>query len=351
MVSTTLTDNTEKRLSEIVTSSIKKNVIPTLSTTISSSFDEKLSQALGPALNKSVAEELTASLPRMVNEAMQEPDVINNISDLVAHKVTQQVGTQLLHQLRHSIVPAVDDATKTTVDTANQQTEARIADILHKGALERQADSVKLNLLSQLVNGMSTTIKSMSESQTALQNQILELQSHFREGKPAGNTINPPVRIAPPQPAQPPTKPAGSEQSQYDQVVSALQHGDYDTGTVLWLQSAQQAELFDNIFRHIDPAYLRKLSPLVNLSVCATLTTTLATHLNERIQWLSEILAGLDPNHPEIHEVSEKILNITEMRLRTAYGQLSSSNPGHPIVHHIFNLMQTCQQKRESIMK
>lgn len=57
-----------------------------------------------------------------------------------------------------------------------------------------------------------------------------------------------------------------------------------------WLQSSQQADLFDNLFVRLNPAYLTGLSPIVSLSVGVAVTSSLETNLPERLSWLEVVL-------------------------------------------------------------
>ena len=57
-----------------------------------------------------------------------------------------------------------------------------------------------------------------------------------------------------------------------------------------WLQSSQQADLFDNFFVRLNPAYLSTVSPIVSLSVGVAVTTVLSTNVQERLAWLEYVL-------------------------------------------------------------
>lgn len=65
-------------------------------------------------------------------------------------------------------------------------------------------------------------------------------------------------------------------------------------GTMQWLQSSQQADLFDNLFVRLNPSYLTGLSPIVELSVGVAVTSSLETNTMERLAWLEVVLHTVD---------------------------------------------------------
>jgi hypothetical protein len=62
------------------------------------------------------------------------------------------------------------------------------------------------------------------------------------------------------------------------------------------LQSSQQADLFDNLFVRLNPAFLTTLSPIVALSIGVTVTTSLATNVYERLTWLDCVFQTVNLN-------------------------------------------------------
>ena len=64
---------------------------------------------------------------------------------------------------------------------------------------------------------------------------------------------------------------------------------------IQWLQSTRQVELFDRFFVRCSPAYLQQLSPLIALSVGAAVTSSLETHVVERLDWLETVFATINP--------------------------------------------------------
>ena len=61
-----------------------------------------------------------------------------------------------------------------------------------------------------------------------------------------------------------------------------------------WLHSGQD-DLFDRIFVEQNPGILQGLSPLLILSVGASITDPLDTNIMERLAWLEAVLGSIDP--------------------------------------------------------
>ena len=76
--------------------------------------------------------------------------------------------------------------------------------------------------------------------------------------------------------------------------MSFVIDGKMSNGTMQWLQSSQQADLFDNLFVRLNPSYLTGLSPIVELSVGVAVTSSLETNTMERLAWLEVVLHTVD---------------------------------------------------------
>ena len=62
-----------------------------------------------------------------------------------------------------------------------------------------------------------------------------------------------------------------------------------------WLQSERQVDIFDNYLAHCDPTFVQQLSPLVSISVGAAVTSSLEKNVSERLTWLENVFATLNP--------------------------------------------------------
>lgn len=61
-----------------------------------------------------------------------------------------------------------------------------------------------------------------------------------------------------------------------------------------WIHSSQQADIFDNFFVRVNPAYLTQLSAIVLLSVAVAVTTSLETNVSQRLVWLGVVLNNVN---------------------------------------------------------
>jgi hypothetical protein len=73
-----------------------------------------------------------------------------------------------------------------------------------------------------------------------------------------------------------------------------LRNAEYQQATIEWLQSDNQAELFDNLFRFLNPLYLQQVTSLVALSVSAAITSSFETNVELRLEWLGTIVSNID---------------------------------------------------------
>ena len=61
-----------------------------------------------------------------------------------------------------------------------------------------------------------------------------------------------------------------------------------------WMHSERKVELFDEVFVQVDPQFLSSLSPLLVLSVAATVSENLKVHIRERLDWIEMCLVAMN---------------------------------------------------------
>src|SRR5699024_5924689 len=61
-----------------------------------------------------------------------------------------------------------------------------------------------------------------------------------------------------------------------------------------WLQSDQQADLFDNLFVRANPVFLLNVTPIMALSVSVAVSSSFETNVAERLAWLAVILDNVN---------------------------------------------------------
>lgn len=130
------------------------------------------------------------------------------------------------------------------------------------------------------------------------------------------------------------------------------------------MQSSQQADLFDNLFVRLNPAYLTGLSPIVALSVGVAVTTSLQTNVAERLSWLEVVLQTVNlrvssflaaanlssklttAQDPDIREVAPRIMDILVQRLESLYMSIAENNPHDPVLRRIPPLSRRARDLR-----
>ncbi|KAF2840259.1 hypothetical protein M501DRAFT_1010407 [Patellaria atrata CBS 101060] len=337
LVSSTLTDNVEKSLSRIISENLRSGLLPPLSEVVVGAIERGLKEALSQAVHSVVPREIRSSLPIAISRALQEPDVLQIISDLVSTKVASIVDSHLATALSTTIVPTFTSNAISAAQNIATEVERRVGEQLREAEVQRQTDSTKIEQLTSLVHRLSETIQSMAASQADFQGEILKLQSQVgssasRDAPAISSAAATPTRAATP----PPEK--TDEDRERDEITAMLRNGQYEEGTIRWLQCGYQGSLFDTLFIRVNPNYIKSLSPLVALSISAAVTASLETNISERLQWLEMVFNSIDPRDPELEEVTPKIMDVLSQRLQGAYMQVAEGSPQNPILRKISQL-------------
>lgn len=122
------------------------------------------------------------------------------------------------------------------------------------------------------------------------------------------------------------------------------------------MHSSRKIELFDDVFLYVDPRYITSLSPLLILSVAATVSEDFSAHLRERLHWidvcLNAIATGVRLSGPqliraslltilvqtsanELQDVLPNVLDVILQRIQHRYMQVSSENFQDPVLKNM----------------
>lgn len=82
-----------------------------------------------------------------------------------------------------------------------------------------------------------------------------------------------------------------AEAAEISRLISA---GRLEDATMKWIQSSQQADLFDHVFIHLRPDYLARLSAMLILSVGVAVTSSLQTSTAQRLNWVNVIFNNMN---------------------------------------------------------
>ncbi|KAF8468353.1 hypothetical protein BDZ91DRAFT_679925 [Kalaharituber pfeilii] len=377
LLSSTLTENVERVLADIVRSNIEQQVVPAIATATTQSIERRLSDAVGKSLSQSIPAELRNALPDLIKRSISSADVIAKIAEACGKALASQLsGTierELTRVLHASIFPAfqqmaLDTAHKVVsdVDMKNsatfaaleriQQQESRKMDAL---IVAHQHDTRKVEQLMVMVQQLTETITTMSRTQgeisraqaemtrtqlemsraqqdmikqqTEFQEQVQKAQADWLQGQNWPEEEESAVQEQARQAPQP-----SPQQIERDEIDSLFRMGKFEEATIRWLQSKdRQEELFDEVVRRYRYDFMPSLSQLVLLSVSAAVTVNFENSVQDRINWLEGVLSVLDPRHPEIAEICQRIMAVVVQRLEQSYMRIAERDPTEPALRKI----------------
>lgn len=183
LVSTTLTENMELSLNEIITARIEKDVIPALADITSKVVDRKIGESLPQELNTSVAAAMKATLSGTLQSALKDKDVHRTIADITGTQVAAKVQQQVSQMLQQHLPGMASQASQKMISDL----EGRIQQQQRQAETQRQQDSAKIDELSSIVRSLSLTMQNMADSQSAFQEQILKMQREKSVASPSAS--------------------------------------------------------------------------------------------------------------------------------------------------------------------
>ncbi|KAF2765322.1 hypothetical protein EJ03DRAFT_300418 [Teratosphaeria nubilosa] len=318
LVSSTLTENVEASLHKIISASIENSVIPAMSDSTAKLIDAKLEKSLPQQVSVSVQREVKASLPNAIQSALRDPQVQRVVAETTANQVAQKVQQQVAGLLQQSLPNMATQATSSMVSDL----EARTQQQLRQAEAQRVQDNERIGLLMTMVRDLSETLETVASSQASLVQQIRELQAERAQHQPVPSSTS---TTASGSVAKTAIQQKSPEEEEIDKITQLLVDREFERATMEWLQSPNQASLFDDLFVRVNPQYLSSVSPLVRLSVSAALTSSFDTKVDERLAWLETVLHQLDMRDPDIADVAPRIMDVLVQRLQGAYMQVSES--------------------------
>jgi hypothetical protein len=316
LVSSTLSDNVEKNLNRIVSQSIQTEVIPaigqTAGQTAAVAVAKQVNSIVTQQLGSLFKDELRQALPRAVTNSLQQPTVLQTISDVVAQNLAPRLETEISKAVQSSIAPLIENLALSTKKIETDMERQYQAQIRYYEA-QRQSDNAKLEEMATMLRGLSTTVASLAANQSRPSEPIHNHRPSV--GRPAPEEI---VNVAPramphphpqsqsrpqsrpqsgpPQniPAQPVAPGPLADTAEATDISRLLNAGRFEDATMKWIQSSQQADLFDHVFIRMSPDYLPRLSTMLMLSVAVAVTSSLQTNVAQRLNWVNIILNSMN---------------------------------------------------------
>ncbi|KAI4179784.1 MAG: hypothetical protein L6R41_007642, partial [Letrouitia leprolyta] len=335
LVSATLGENVEKSLSRIIEGNIRQAVVPAIVDTATSALDKKLPDIMTPQLHNTVSESVKSALPEAISRGVQNPEVLRVLSEQLTDKVGRHVERELADALGKTIMPTFQSLTTNLAQNVSNEAQGRLREQLQRAEALHQNDSVKIDQLTELVRGLSETVHAMAAAQSEFQQEILKLQQQvIRERRTSSGGSGSSQRASAIS-RESTAMPKSPEQEALDSVSSSIAAGRLEEGTIQWLQSEFQNYVFDGYLAGLNPGYLRELSPLLNLSVGAAVTSSLDNKLGERLTWLEAVFSTIRPGDPELREYGSRIMDVLRERLESGFMHISMSNAGEPALRRI----------------
>lgn len=309
LISSTLSDNVEKTLGNIVIANIKKTVLPAISEVAMKAVNDQMGAKLGAHLRSTLPKELQSVLPEVIGKTLRLPEVMKLMSESLAKTVAFRVEEQFASLLKNSITPAFTALALQAVQQTGNDIQRQATEVIGRLEHERRADSLKIDQLSMLVTGLSETVSTMAAAQSKFQGEFLKLQqaAHARLSE---QETTPPVhaqmsrqssRAQPPaQQAQQAQQPHQAQPTQQaltedaariiERIEEAVNVGDIEGAIMLWIQSQQEQSIFEHYFSKYTSSMIRGLNPLMLLSIGACVATHFDGNLLfVRLEWVDMV--------------------------------------------------------------
>ncbi|KIV98538.1 uncharacterized protein PV09_09661 [Verruconis gallopava] len=317
-VSRTLTENVEDSLTRVVTDGLTKIAISPLKDIIASTIDKQLASSFNQAMKVGVPRELQKSLPVAVSQTLKDKDVLQSVAEQISHNVAQQVDTQFKVAMQNTITPAISKLTIEAVKQMTSEIERRFGEHIHAHEILLQKNESAIQGLFKAIENLQRIIVDMSQVQRKCQQEIVEMLEQIRTAPVTQAQSTTPAPVTP---AKPMLSLADLERVE---IQNALSRGGVEEATLKWMHSERKVELFDEVFVFVDPQFLNTLSPLLILSVAATVSEDFRVHLRERLHWVDHCLGAIDSgNANELHDVLPNVLDVILQRIQHSYMQAS----------------------------
>lgn len=142
-------------------------------------------------------------------------------------------------------------------------------------------------------------------------------------------------------------------------IERAMNAGQFEHAVIQWLQTRREQEFFANYFSKFNPDFIRNLTPLLLLSLGATLSLELSDDfLMQRISWLETVLVAfqeqsaagnlvshvapptLSPaltksQEDQVREIIPKIMGIYAQRLEHLFMRISNLSAHDPTLKRL----------------
>ncbi|KAH7370772.1 hypothetical protein BKA65DRAFT_24280 [Rhexocercosporidium sp. MPI-PUGE-AT-0058] len=391
LVSSTLADNMETTLSRKVSEGLEKSVIPALTELSQKAVKEQLGSALNAHLAQNIPKELQKSLPDAIGRALQQPQLLKLMSESLAKSVAFRVEEHFAVLVQTVVTPSfhnlVSQSTQRIATEIHRQTAEQLNAIEH----QRRADTIKIEQLTQLVTGLTHTISSMAEAQTHFQAQFLKVQEQAADDRRQlaqqgssqqgasqqgaiqqgvasqqgasqrgeGSVGTNQASISSPSTAQEPDDEEARLEKEYAlmlvRIEAAMAAGQYEFAVIQWLQTQQEQKFFRRYFIQFNPDFVQDLSPLLLLSLGATISMELGDELlSQRLTWLETViltfqaLVSSGTLDDQVLSLIPKIMGIYVARIEHLFMIISQSTGTNPVLKRLSGVVALTNRVMET---
>ncbi|TLD26990.1 hypothetical protein PspLS_04599 [Pyricularia sp. CBS 133598] len=200
--------------------------------------------------------------------------------------------------------------------------------------------------------GSMVSASSYHSPASAAHQAISPSQTHLRSSQTAASASGSQIGSSQLVPHQAQTPDIDRLASELDEMMSS---GNHDGAMMRWLQCGpNDMELFDRVLKNYDPDFLRKLPPLVLLSVGATITQNLdGSSLQEKLSWIEMVVyvfhSMLGNLEPDIRQITPKILTLIKTRIETVFMRISNTQAGDPSLKNLAQMIQVINRMLNSV--
>ena len=312
LVSQTLSTNVENSMSRIITSEMQQVVMPSLANATVQAVTAQVGETIAKGLHHLVPHELGTQLPVAISTAMQNPQMTRIISDSMIQKMAPQIEGALAELMRTIVSPSLKK-----LATTMTAIEGRLNDEVEQLRFEREDNAAKLDNITGMLSGLGQALSTMSQAQLDFQGQILQDRDRLerlsetvrrvssgtsRQASTSRNISTSqrmPPSLASTKPTTAPPMAAkatkSDEDTELEEIGALMEQGQYEQGSIRWLQSSQPIDLFDKLFVRFTPDYLATdVSPLVAFSIGITVGNSLGKNVLRRLGWINAAFGAIE---------------------------------------------------------
>ena len=181
LVASTLSENVEKSLSRIIHKSIQDFVLPSLAELTSTAMTKHINAAITEQVKTTIPPVIKHTVGDAIKSSLHSPDMLRAISEQVSKTVSAHIDREFSNAMTKTITPGFNNAASNAAQKIVGDMERRVGIQLEQGNAQRSSNSVKIDQLTALVNGMSGMLHTMAEAQSQFQSKILELQQQQQQ--------------------------------------------------------------------------------------------------------------------------------------------------------------------------